>query len=78
MTDNPDYRRILRTAIVTARNAPSHERVITTLEHGSVDANEVFFLGGMKSDSSSANSSACPTKYIGSYWLAHLLPLTHT
>jgi 5'-nucleotidase len=41
------YKRILRTAIVTARNAPSHERVITTLEHWGVAANETFFLGGM-------------------------------
>lgn len=47
---DPDYRRVLRTAIVTARNAPSHERVITTLEHWGVNANEVFFLGGMKKD----------------------------
>ncbi|WP_394133081.1 5'-nucleotidase [Marinobacter nauticus] len=46
----PSYQRILRTGIVTARNAPSHERVITTLEHWGVDANEVFFLGGMKKD----------------------------
>ncbi|BES73567.1 5'-nucleotidase [Marinobacter nanhaiticus D15-8W] len=44
---NPDYRRVLRTAIVTARNAPAHERVITTLEHWGVNANETFFLGGM-------------------------------
>ncbi|WP_417538491.1 5'-nucleotidase [Marinobacter sp.] len=50
LTDDPAYKRILRTAIVTARNAPSHERVITTLEHWGVDANEVFFLGGMKKD----------------------------
>ena len=50
LADNPDYHRVLRTAIVTARNAPSHERVITTLEHWGVDANEVFFLGGMKKD----------------------------
>ncbi len=41
------YKRILRTAIVTARNAPAHERVITTLENWGVSANEVFFLGGM-------------------------------
>lgn len=47
---DPDYQRVLRTAIVTARNAPSHERVITTLEHWGVNANEVFFLGGMKKD----------------------------
>ncbi|MCH8500133.1 MAG: 5'-nucleotidase [Marinobacter sp.] len=48
--ENPAYKRALRTAIVTARNAPSHERVITTLEHWGVNANEVFFLGGMKKD----------------------------
>ena len=47
---DPNYQRVLRTAIVTARNAPSHERVITTLEHWGVNANEVFFLGGMKKD----------------------------
>jgi len=48
--EDPSYKRVLRTGIVTARNAPSHERVITTLEHWGVDANEVFFLGGMKKD----------------------------
>lgn len=42
-----DYKRILRTSIVTARNAPAHERVITTLENWGVSANETFFLGGM-------------------------------
>ncbi|WP_444933050.1 5'-nucleotidase [Microbulbifer sp. JTAC008] len=42
-----NYKRILRTAIVTARNAPAHERVITTLEDWGVSANEMFFLGGM-------------------------------
>lgn len=44
---NRDYRRVLTTAIVTARNAPTHERVITTLEDWGISANEVFFLGGM-------------------------------
>lgn len=44
------YRRILRTSIVTARNAPAHERVITTLENWGVSANETYFLGGMKKD----------------------------
>jgi 5'-nucleotidase len=44
---NRGYKRILRTAIVTARNAPAHERVITTLEDWGVSANEMFFLGGM-------------------------------
>ena len=42
------YQRVLTTAIVTARNAPSHERVITTLESWGVSANKVFFLGGME------------------------------
>ncbi|MDG6772784.1 5'-nucleotidase [Thiomicrorhabdus sp. ZW0627] len=45
--NNRDYKRIIRTSIVTARNAPAHERVITTLEDWGVSANEVFFLGGM-------------------------------
>lgn len=44
---NREYKRVLRTAIVTARNAPAHERVITTLESWGVSANETFFLGGM-------------------------------
>lgn len=44
---DPEYKRILRTAIITARGAPSHERVITTLESWGVNANEVFFLAGM-------------------------------
>lgn len=45
-----NYKRIIRTAIVTARNAPAHERVITTLERWGVSANETFFLGGIKKD----------------------------
>ncbi|MDO6513329.1 MULTISPECIES: 5'-nucleotidase [unclassified Neptuniibacter] len=45
-----DYQRILTTAIVTARSAPAHERVITTLEDWGVSANEIFFLGGMSKD----------------------------
>jgi 5'-nucleotidase len=45
-----NYKRIIRTAIVTARNAPAHERVITTLENWGVSANETFFLGGMKKE----------------------------
>lgn len=44
---DPDYRNILRIAIITARNAPSHERVVTTLKSWGVSANETFFLGGM-------------------------------
>lgn len=44
---DPSYKRILRTAIITARSAPSHERVITTLQSWGVGADETFFLGGM-------------------------------
>lgn len=42
------YKRIIRTAIVTARNAPSHKRVITTLNHWGVSPDETFFLGGIE------------------------------
>jgi 5'-nucleotidase len=41
------YRKIVRIAIITARNAPSHERVVTTLKSWGVSADETFFLGGM-------------------------------
>lgn len=44
---DPEYRKILRIAIITARSAPSHERVVTTLKSWGVSANETFFLGGM-------------------------------
>ncbi len=37
----------IRTALVTARNSPTHERVIRTLRTWGVDINESFFLGGM-------------------------------
>ena len=37
----------IRTALVTARNSPTHERVIRTLKTWGVDINEAFFLGGM-------------------------------
>ena len=45
--EDPNYKTILRTAIITARNAPAHERMVTTLESWGVSANETFFLGGM-------------------------------
>ncbi|MBV6323449.1 5'-nucleotidase [Duganella violaceipulchra] len=45
---DPSYKRILRIAIITARSAPSHERVVTTLKSWGVSANETFFLGGME------------------------------
>lgn len=36
----------IRMSLVTARNAPAHKRVITTLRHWGVRLNETFFLGG--------------------------------
>ncbi|TFW19049.1 5'-nucleotidase [Massilia arenosa] len=44
---DPNYKPVLRIAIITARSAPSHERVVTTLKSWGVSANETFFLGGM-------------------------------
>lgn len=38
----------IRTALVTARNAPAHERVIRTLEAWNVRIDEAFFLGGIE------------------------------
>lgn len=48
LSEDPTYRKILRIAIVTARNAPSHERVVTTLNSWGVSPDESFFLGGME------------------------------
>lgn len=38
----------IRTALVTARNAPAHERVVLTLRAWNVRIDEVFFLGGIE------------------------------
>lgn len=38
----------LKTAIVTARGAPSHERVLTTLAAWGVRVDQSFFLGGVE------------------------------
>lgn len=45
--DNPDQIPI-RTALVTARNAPAHERVIRTLRAWNVRIDEAFFMGGIE------------------------------
>lgn len=37
----------IRTALVTARSAPSHERVIKTLRHWNIRIDEAIFLGGL-------------------------------
>ena len=46
--ENPDYKRILKISIVTARNAPSHERMINTIKNWGVSVDEAFFLGGIE------------------------------
>ena len=38
----------IRIAIVTARNAPAHERLITTMKHLGLDADELFLTGGIE------------------------------
>jgi 5'-nucleotidase len=48
LLENPGYQRIIRTAIVTARSAPSHERFVETLRRWGVSADETFFLGGIE------------------------------
>jgi len=40
----------IRTALVTARNSPAHERAIRTLRHWGVRIDEAFFLGGASKD----------------------------
>lgn len=44
---NKNYAPKLRTSIITARNAPAHERVITTLKHLGIRVDEAFFMGGI-------------------------------
>jgi 5'-nucleotidase len=44
---DPSYEPRLRVSIVTARNAPAHERAIRTLQEWGVTVNDAFFLGGI-------------------------------
>lgn len=43
----PDNEVPIRTALVTARSAPAHERAIRTLRSWNVRVDEAFFLGGL-------------------------------
>jgi 5'-nucleotidase len=45
---DPSYNRRVHVSIVTARNAPSHERVVRTLKSWGVRVNDAFFLGGIE------------------------------
>lgn len=46
--EQPGYEPAVRIAIVTARNAPANERVVTTLESWGMSATETFFMGGIE------------------------------
>ncbi|SIR22838.1 5'-nucleotidase [Enterobacter kobei] len=46
--EDSTYHRILRISIVTARNAPSHKRVINTMREWGINVNEAFFMGGSR------------------------------
>jgi 5'-nucleotidase len=44
---NRTNRKAIRVAIVTARNAPAHERLITTLNNYDIETDELFLTGGI-------------------------------
>lgn len=46
--DDENYQPKLRVAIVTARNAPAHERVINTMRNWDIMINDAFFMGGIE------------------------------
>ena len=45
---DPAYRIRVHVALVTARNAPSHERALVSLKQWGVTVNDAFFLGGVE------------------------------
>ena len=47
-TSDASYQPKIRISIVTARNAPSHERVINTMRAWGITVNDAFFLGGIE------------------------------
>lgn len=49
-SSHPDYVSKIKTSIVTARNAPAHERMIRTLNSWGIDVDSLFLLGGMDKD----------------------------
>lgn len=44
--NDPD--KAIRVAIVTARNAPAHDRMMNTLEHHGMEVDELFLTGGIE------------------------------
>ena len=49
--EHPEYVPKIKTSIVTARNAPAHERMIRTLNSWGIEVDALFLLGGMNKDS---------------------------
>lgn len=45
--DDPEYTKVMELALITARGAPSHERVVTTLKNWGLTIDRTFFLGGI-------------------------------
>lgn len=43
----PEYKRFLKTAIVTARSAPADQRIVTTLRQWDINVDQTFLLGGI-------------------------------
>lgn len=43
-----DQLKAIRISIVTARNAPAHERMMTTLQHEGIEVDELFLTGGIE------------------------------
>lgn len=46
--DDSSYTQMVKIAVVTARNAPSHERLINTLSSLEIDTDELFLTGGIE------------------------------
>ncbi len=46
LSNNPD--KAIRISIVTARNAPAHERLINTMKHLGLETDELFLTGGIE------------------------------
>lgn len=45
---DPSYRPRLRISLITARNAPAHERPVHSMRQWGVNVNDAFFLGGIE------------------------------
>jgi 5'-nucleotidase len=46
--ETPDYKKRLFVSVVTARDAPAHERMVHTLKKWEVTVDDAFFLGGIE------------------------------